>query len=49
MDNDVLSDDELIDNAQDGIYKSLQEVFKGMSIDVNHLKSNVTRRTRTER
>lgn len=49
MDNDVLSDDELIDNAEDGIYKNLQEVLKGISNDSNFLKNNVTKRTRTER
>lgn len=49
MDNDVVSDNELIDTAQDQIYKSLQEVFKGKSADFNHIKSNVNKRTRTER
>ena len=49
MDNDVLSDDELIDNAEDSIYKSLHEVLKGISNDSNYIKNNVTKRTRTER
>jgi hypothetical protein len=49
MDNDVLSDDELIDSSQEGVYKGLKEVFKGLSTDPGFLKNNLSKRPRSEK
>ena len=49
MDNDVFSEDEVIKLSEDGIYKSLQEVFKSISGDNNYLKSNISRKTKLDR
>ena len=44
MDDDLMSDNDLIKAAQDGVFKSLKEIFKCISNDDDYLENNVSRR-----
>ena len=39
-----MSDNDLIKAAQDGVFKSLKEIFKCISNDDDYLENNVSRR-----
>ena len=49
MDDDFKSDSELIQNAQNGIINSLNDLFINMSSNDNYLKKSVSRKPKLGR